>query len=113
MEDEEFERLHVAALVYYAAGAPEYSGVMEQLTIGCSDAQWAHMQFLLRLADDALGESGAGSLWQRERLLAREEGRKSRYPSIFFIGPEEERQRIIEEIALDFQRRGIKYSEEG
>jgi hypothetical protein len=79
------------AIAYYAAGVNDgsYEHLMDDLTIACSDAQWEALTQYLARVDDWLAQTDKATIAQRECWLAKQEGRKSRFPLVFFQGTPE------------------------
>lgn len=107
MKPVEFHKLLRKAVVYYVAGAPEYTSVMDQLSEHAEDGQWEMVQEALYEADEFMAESDAGTLAQKEEIYADREGRESRWPSV--LEPNEVRYQRIATLAREYKQRGIKF----
>lgn len=101
----------VEAVTLYSSGI-DHSEVMDWLTIECTDSEWDFITEALRRVDEIKVDNGIGTIWQTESILAKREGRKHRYPSIFSgcINQQESDKRKAE-LASEFRQRGIKFSE--
>lgn len=98
------------ALVYYMAGAPEYEHLMDDLSCECTDGQWEKLCRTIDEADDFMGESEIGTLWQKENLAAKQEKRRSRNPLIF--DDEATWKRKMAELAREYRAKGIPFRED-
>lgn len=104
MDKREFQRAARRALVLYAAGVDDgsYESAMDELSAHATDAQWQAVKLYLMEADETLAPTDRGTTYQRERVLARQEGRQSRYPDVFSIALDEpETQRRIEALRAE------------
>lgn len=80
---------------------------MNDLTIETNNEQWQLVAPAIREVDEFMAESDAGTLYQKEKVTARKEGRKSRFPSVFL--PEEERKPQIAALEQEYRARHIKF----
>lgn len=95
------------AIIYYVADAPEYQSLMDDLSKIATDQQWERLCRWLAEADLFLGESEIGTLAQREKFFAQQEGRPNRFPSIF--ESDEVYAQKIEQLIEEYQRKGIPF----
>lgn len=109
-ERKEFRTLLLKMAVWYATGAPELHSFFDELTVKCSETQWAQVEETMDKVDEIMAESEIGSLYQKEKVVARREERPPRYPSIFEVN-EEKAARQWRELADDYRKRGIVFKD--
>lgn len=107
----QFHKLLRKAVAYYTSGAPEYTRMMDELSINAEEGQWEMVQEALREVDEFMSESAIGTLAQKEESLAMREGRRSRYPLSFELN--EARYEKITALKREFTERGIKFRHDG
>lgn len=103
----EFHKLLRKAVAYYTSGAPEYTSVMDQLSMSAEDGQWEMVQEALEEVDEFMADSEIGTLAQKERIFAKREGRQDRYPTCFEL--DEVRLQKIATLAREYTDRRIKF----
>lgn len=111
MHNADFQKALRKAIAYYAAGAPEYSHLMDELSIACTDKQWQQIEEAIDEVDEVLSESAIGTLYQKESVAAKREGRPSRYPSVFETD-ETKRSQMIAALEKDYRAKGIPFRSE-
>ncbi len=106
----EFHKLLRKAVIYYVADAPEYTRVMDDLSVACEEGQWGMVQEALEEADEFLADSDVGTLAQKERIAAKREKRQNRYPSLF--DTDEVRAKQIAALAKEYTAHRITFRQE-
>lgn len=96
------------AVIYYIADAPEYTRLMDDLTQKCTDAQWEKLERMIEEADEFMADSDIGTLAQKERVFAKREKRRNRYPTCF--DDDETRASKIALLVTEYERKGIPYT---
>ena len=111
MYHDDFKKALRKAIVYYAAGAPEYTGLMDELSVACTDEQWEQVEEAMEEVDAFMAESDIGTLYQKERVAAKREGRPSRYPSVFELD-DVKRNTAIAALEKEYKDKGIPFRQE-
>lgn len=104
----------VRAVVLYVSGL-NHGPAMDDLTMECTDYEWKLVCDALDLADEVEVDSGIGTVYQVEKVLAKREKREDRYPSCLLLyGLDEETSKRnvkyqIDKLAREFTKKGIKF----
>lgn len=104
------KKLTFQALTLYVSGGEGFDKLMDELGMFLSNKEWEELTALLEQADEWMVEGGVGSVVQTEKVLAKQEGRESRIPSI--LGDEEAREYAIWRVQRDLESRGIPFAKE-
>ena len=96
MEETAFIQALLRVVAYYSAGVRDgsYEHLMDDLTQQCTDEQWERVTATTEQVDEWLAETDQGTTAQKEKLAAKREGRRSRYPNVFEQGTPEADARI-------------------